>query len=328
MMSFIAVLIALLVEQLKPLPRDNHVHRALAAWVGWAGRNLDAGRRHHSFIVLAASVGVPSVIAAVLFVVIARYSLLLALLFNVGVLYLCLGFRHFSHYFTDIRNALDQGDELTARRLLAQWRQVEVDSLPRAEFLRQVLEHAVLAAHRHVFGVFFGFVLLSAVGLGPAGAVLYRLSEYASRHWRPLAAPGMSPTDHLAADAKALFRWVDHVPARLTAAGFAVVGNFEEAVNAWRRDAALWEDPNDGTILAAASGAAGVQLGVAVTASVAASSELRPDPGLDVFPSASDGGTAPAPTAAHLQSMVGLVWRSVVLWMLLVALLTLANVLG
>jgi adenosylcobinamide-phosphate synthase len=34
------------------------------------------------------------------------------------------------------------------------------------------------------------------------------------------------------------------------------------------------------------------------------------------------------PQAGHLQSMVGLVWRSVVLWMLLVALLTLANVLG
>jgi adenosylcobinamide-phosphate synthase len=30
----------------------------------------------------------------------------------------------------------------------------------------------------------------------------------------------------------------------------------------------------------------------------------------------------------HLQSMVGLVWRSVALWMLVVALLTLANVLG
>jgi adenosylcobinamide-phosphate synthase len=30
----------------------------------------------------------------------------------------------------------------------------------------------------------------------------------------------------------------------------------------------------------------------------------------------------------HLQSIVGLVWRSVVLWMLLLALLTLANILG
>ena len=34
------------------------------------------------------------------------------------------------------------------------------------------------------------------------------------------------------------------------------------------------------------------------------------------------------PQSGHLQSVVGLVWRSVVLWMLLVALLSLANVVG
>jgi cobalamin biosynthesis protein CobD/CbiB len=56
--------------------------------------------------------------------------------------------------------------------------------------LRHVIEHALLAAHRHVFGVFFWFVLLSALGLGPAGAVLYRMAEFAAatgptaRRWK------------------------------------------------------------------------------------------------------------------------------------------------
>ena len=35
-------------------------------------------------------------------------------------------------------------------------------------------------------------------------------------------------------------RSIDHLPARLTAFGFAVVGNFEEAIDSWRRDAGLW----------------------------------------------------------------------------------------
>ena len=34
------------------------------------------------------------------------------------------------------------------------------------------------------------------------------------------------------------------------------------------------------------------------------------------------------PVAGHLRSIVGLVWLSVVLWMLLLALLTLANLVG
>jgi hypothetical protein len=43
-MSFFAVLLALVIEQLKPLPRDNWVHHLLVSWVRWTGRNFDAGR--------------------------------------------------------------------------------------------------------------------------------------------------------------------------------------------------------------------------------------------------------------------------------------------
>ena len=43
----------------------------------------------------------------------------------------------------------------------------------------------------------------------------------------------------------------------------------------------------------------------------------------------SQGSTGGVPAqSGHLYSVVGLVWRSVVLWMLLVALLSLANVVG
>ena len=115
------------------------------------------------------------------------------------MLYVTLGFRQFSHYFTDIRDALERGDEAEARRLLAQWRHLDASELPRTELLRHVIEHSLLAAHRHVFGVFFWFVLLSALGLGPAGAVLYRMAEFASRYWafksRTVGVPVNDPLD-------------------------------------------------------------------------------------------------------------------------------------
>ena len=61
--------------------------------------------------------------------------MLAALVFaRASVLYLTLGFRQFSHYFTDIRKALDQGDEEQARRQLAQWCHLDVSELPRTEF--------------------------------------------------------------------------------------------------------------------------------------------------------------------------------------------------
>jgi adenosylcobinamide-phosphate synthase len=329
-MSFFAVLFALLIEQLKPLPRDNWVHETLMAWVRWTGRNFDAGQPHHTWVVWCVSVGVPSVLVAALHLLIVHYSLLLALAFDVGMLYLTLGFRQFSHYFTDIRDALERGDENEARRLLAEWRHLDASELPRTEVLRHVIEHALLAAHRHVFGVFFWFVVLSALGLGPMGAVLYRMAEFSARYWgyrhRNIDAPG---NDALLALSQRLFAVIDHVPARLTAFGFAVVGNFEEAAASWRRDATLWQHPNEGVILAAAAGAVGVQLGGAAAPGVTPDRSKTFDAGGDAGMADAQGSTAGAPAQpGHLGSVVGLVWRSVVLWMLLVALLTLAHVVG
>ena len=328
-MSFFAVLLALVIEQLKPLPRDNWVHHALVSWVRWTGRNFDAGREQHAWVVWGVSVGAPGLLLLLAYLGIAHWSLVLALLCNVAVLYLTLGFRQFSHHYTDIRDALDRGDEIEARRLLAEWRHLDASELPRTELLRHVIEHSLLAAHRHVFGVFFWFVLCSSLGLGPLGAVLYRMAEFAARYWTyPSKALGVPANERLMAVSQQMFALIDHVPSRMTAFGFAVVGNFEEAINAWRRDASLWKHSNEGVILASASGALGVQLGGSAAPGV------TPDRsrGFDAGPqedSGAEGSTAgDPPQLGHLRSVVGLVWRSVVLWMLLVALLTLANLVG
>jgi adenosylcobinamide-phosphate synthase len=329
-MSFFAVVFALMIEQLKPLPRDNWVHDALIGWTGWAGRNFDAGRDRHAIVVWCVTVLAPALAAWGVHVALAQVSPLGAFLFDIAVLYLTLGFRQFSHYFTDIRAALNHGDEAEARRLLAEWRHLDASELPRTELLRHVLEHSLLAAHRHVFGVFFWFITLSALGLGPAGAVLYRLAEFASRYWafksRTLDVPA---NERLMGLSQRLFSLIDHVPARLTAFGFAVVGNFEEAVNGWRRDAMLWLHPNEGILLASAAGAIGVQLGGEAAPGVTPDRSKTFDAGGDPESAAARGSTPGAPAqAGHLHSVVGLVWRSVILWLLLAALLSLANVVG
>ena len=329
-MSFFAVLLALLIEQFKPLPRENWVHHTLVSWVGWTSRNFDAGRAHHTVVVWCVAVLGPALLVALTYTAIGHFSSVLALAFDVLLLYLTLGFRQFSHFFTDIRDALERGDENEARQKLAEWRHLDASELPRTEVLRHVIEHALLAAHRHVFGVFFWFVVLSALGLGPMGAVLYRMAEFASRYWNFRHRTTEAPVNEgLAEMAQRWFRWIDHVPARLTAFGFAVVGNFEEAVGSWRRDAGLWQHVNEGIILAAAAGAVGVQLGGGAAPGVTPDRSKTFAAGAEPGTVSAEGSTGgAAPELGHLQSVVGLVWRSVVLWMLLVALLTLANVVG
>jgi adenosylcobinamide-phosphate synthase len=326
-MSFFAVFFALLLEQFKPLPRGNVVHDALTSWMRWIGRNFDAGKPGHAVLVWLITVAFPALMACLIHWAAAKVQLLLALAWDVLVLYLTLGFRQFSHYFTDIRGALERGEELEARQLLTEWRHLDASELPRKELLRHVIEHALLAGHRHVFGVFFCFVVFSAVGLGPAGAVLYRLAEFSNRYWAyKSAVVGEPVTERLMNLAQNWFSRLDHIPARLTAFGFAAVGNFEEAVDCWRRFAGLWRRPNEGIILAAAAGAVGVQLGGPAAPGVTPDRSKSFDQGENTEFTQAEGSTPGAsPTLAHLGSVVGLVWRSVVLWMALLALLSLAN---
>jgi adenosylcobinamide-phosphate synthase len=326
---------------LRPLPQTNPVHDGLVNWTRWSARNFDAGREHHAWIVWCVAVLLPSLLAGFIYLALHHYSLILALVWDLAVLYLSLGFRQFSHYFTDIRDALDRGREDEARTLLREWRHLDASELPRAELLRHVIEHALLAAHRHVFGVFFWFVLGSALGLGPTGAVLYRMAEFCARHWnRRSPSLGAPAHEGLAQRSTLAFALMDFIPARLTAAGFAVVGNFEEAVGCWRQHASLWSRSNDGILLAAAAGATGIALG----GPPPPPQEFAPPSGFDggrgyggfeaaapVPPPGLDGQASTpgaAPQLGHLRSVVGLVWRSMVLWMLLLALLSLANLLG
>jgi len=100
---------------------------------------------------------------------------------------------------------------------------------------------------------------------------------------------------------------------RLTAAAFAVVGDFEDAIYCWRTQAAAWPDPNLGIVLAAGAGALGVKLGMPLT-------EVE---GLQPRPELGLGETADAP---FLDSTVGLLWRALVLWVFILVILSLARV--
>ena len=334
-MSFFAILFALLIEQVRPLARANPIHSGLRSWARWVAGNFDAGKPHHGWVAWCLAVAGPALASLAIHLLLLVYAgWFFAMVWSVAVLYVTLGFRQFSYHFTSIRDALDAADEAKARELLAQWQQVDASELPRSEIVRHVIEYSVLAAHRHVFGVLACFSVLAAFGLGPAGAVLYRMSEFVDRFWQHAGKVSEHPVSPalLSAAARA---WgaIDWLPARITALGFAVVGSFEEAIDCWRNHAQRFPNDNDGVILAATSGAVNVRLGgEALKAAAFAPSQTGGfgSSGLQTEPALNSSESTPGREAeiGHLRSIVGLVWRSVVLWMVLLALLTLARLLG
>ena len=328
-MSFFAILFALLIEQARPLAASNPIHAGLRAWCVSVRRNFDAGTPRNAWIAWSAAVLVPSLLAVgVHWWLLWGLGWPFAVLWNVAVLYLTLGFRQFSHHFTGLRDALEEGDENRARQLLADWQKVDASELPRSALVRHVIEYSALASHRHVFGVLAWYSGLAALGLGPLGAVLYRMAEFVSRYWKERPASEVQRAS-VALQAAAAKAWmvVDWLPARLTALCFAMVGSFEEAIDGWRFHAQHFPNDNDGVVLAATAGALNVRLGgEALNARVDGLAQQ----GFTVDASVGNSAGTPGrePEVGHLRSVVGLVWRSVVVWMLLLALLTLARLLG
>jgi len=318
-MSFLAILVALLIEQVRPLASGNVVHNSVRVWVRWTARNFDAGRQSHGWLAWSFAVLVPALMTlAVHWVLVTTLGWAAAVIWNVIVLYATLGFRQFSHHFTGIRDALEEGDEELARILLARWQQIDANDLPRSEIVRQVIEHSVLAAHRHVFGVLAWYSVLAAFGLGPAGAVFYRLSEFVARYWKHHSNSLRQPVSAALQNVSvAAWQVVDWLPARITAFGFAVVGSFEDTIDNWRNVDQGKGSANDDVILAATAGAVNLNLRAVFIGDPPQRIERR-----------SAARVGQTPELAHLRTIVGLVWRSVVMWMLLLALLTLARLLG
>lgn len=323
-MIFLAIFFALLIEQVRPLGAHSAPHQLARLWVAQVLRSCDAGSLGAARLAWALAVLLPALLALLAHHLLQAggnwlaWASLFAL--HVGVLYLTLGFRQFSAYFSSIRDALDAGDEESARSILSNWVYItpSPQAMPRSDILRSVLAQASLSAHIHVFGVIVAYSLGALLGLGPAGAVAYRLCELLARTCNhaeknipnPLADkhPISLPMRGLA---QAAWRVLDWLPARCTAMLYAIVGNFEDAIANWRAQTqAAAPAENNQIVISAAAGAIGVQMAAAsqaVGSNSASASDLNP------------------PQLGHLQAMVGLVWRSVVVVMTLLALLTIAG---
>lgn len=245
---------------------------------------------------------------ALVFFLLWQVHPLLAGLFNVLVLYLTMGFRWESHYFGDIQLALRMGELDRARALLGEWRGCSHERASSEEVARLAIEQALTAAHRNVFGVVFWFLLLP----GPSGAILYRLARFLAEDWGERSEPEFGAFGRFA---KLAFELIDWLPVRLTAASFSIVGNFEDAVFCWRAQAMQWPDKASGILIASGGGALGVRLGMPIQET----GELVERPEM---------GAGSDADADFMQSAIGLIWRSLVLCLLLLALVTIANWVG
>jgi adenosylcobinamide-phosphate synthase len=289
-------------EQTRPLPSNNAVQSMIAGYFDNMASQFNAGERRQGVMAWVLAV-IPIVIGvALVYSLLCMASSLLALALNVAALYLMMGFRQISGRFNDIMNALRNDDVDAARETLAGWRNQPAEALDPVEIAKLAMEEGLLSAQRHVFGIMFWFVVLP----GPSGAVLYWLAGMLSDRW---GRRGGEENIDFGSFARKAFQVLDWIPSRLTAITFAIVGDFQGAIDCWRTQSNSWGNVQQGIVLSAGAGALGVRLGEAVHEN--GSMVFRPELGL--------GEEA---DVNHMANGIGLVWRSVLIWLGLIALVT------
>ncbi len=317
-MNIIAILAALGLEQWRAFHWRVALEGVFIRYARRVERKLNDGTARHGLVATLATVAPPVVLAAGIYLALDAVHPLLGLVWNVAALYLLMGFRRFSHAYTGVESALKANDLNAARHAIASWRGGATAQLSSGEIARLAIERGLMDSYRQVFATLFWFTVLP----GPAGAVLYRAAVLLADEWRS-GSSGADTTPIAQARAvfggpvQALLWLLDWIPARLAALSFAIVGDFEDAAFCWRTQAKAWVaqegGEHAGIVLSSAAGALGVRLGGPLPA-VTGEPDFRPELGM-----------GEEPDADLLPGAVGLVWRALVLWLLLILLLTLAN---
>lgn len=314
-MSLLALITALLLEQIKPRWGHRQLHGWFDAYANYFQHHFNSGVYSHGKTAWWLAV-LPMLAASVLLFRGLNYlHPLLAWAFNALVLYLGMGFRQFSQGFTGIQQALSGGHRDQARELLSALRGRMSDELSTDEIARVTIEVALTGALRHLFGVIVWFVLFALMGAGgAAGVLLYGLSLALATHWLGELNEGESVDakfDEFSRKMRARLEWL---PIRLTAATFAVVGHFEDAVYCWRTQSMLWSDSEMGILLASAAGASGVRLGMPILQN-------------NVILDRPELGVGDQRGESALRCAFQLVWRSALFMMVVLFMLSLASLL-
>lgn len=293
-MSLTIILICLLAERFLLHYQELRQIDWLSNYSDWFARQELPNWLQKGFIGIAVLLLPPLLIASLI------QHLLNESLFGIpGALFACLvllysfGPEDLDQQITAFNEARERNDQETAdsiaRRLLQ-------DAPPPTEpaYTQAVTEAILEQANSRVFAVIFWFLVL-----GPFGALLYRLTSML-----PRLKASHSDLDFFIA-ARQLLAVLDWIPARITAFTYAIAGSFEDALSGWRsyHESRFDEFGNNASGILICTGAGALRM----------SSML-----VDKYDS----------TNSYLylvEAAMGLVWRSLLVWLALLGLFTLAG---
>lgn len=221
-----------------------------------------------------------------------------AAILEVLLLYLAIGWNSLGAHARKVQSALDTENLPQARHQVSLLVSRDTMLLDHGGAAKATVESVLENGNDAIFAAIFWFIIA-----GAPGVVAYRLVNTLDAMWG-------YRTDHYRHFGWAAARLDDvlnFIPARLTALSYAMTGRTHSALFCWKTQGTTWKSPNAGPVMAAGAGSLGVSLGG--PAWYHGRLEQRP-----IL------GTGHAPNANDIERALGLIRRSLVLWLLVLGL--------
>jgi adenosylcobinamide-phosphate synthase len=277
-------------------------------WAESIEQRFNGGSRLHGIsAVVLATVPVLLGIMLVLYIL-GKIGQPLRFIADVIVLYLCLDLYRLGNVAGSISDALEQDDVAQADEYLRDLSGKSAEDITETGVARATVVAVLKQGNTAVIAPLFWFILL-----GPFGTLLQRFVSILDNLWGHRD-ERYGEFGWAAARLDDLLGWV---PARITAMSYAIMGSFEDALLCWRARVGMWSDINSGPLLASGFGA--MHLQNCEDIDVDAEEEAmgaRPMP-LSVMPE-----------AVHVRRAMALVWRVLLFWLSVVALMYGAHIFG
>jgi membrane protein required for beta-lactamase induction len=225
-MTMLAILLGVILERFINHLDQFRTYQWFVEFAQWTRQRFEQKPYWNDTVAVLGILLIPVFVTGVVHRQLDNLFTLFGFAFSVIILLYCFGPRDLHEAARHFIHARERDDEHSAREYAAT---IIGEPLPEhdSELFAQIGRALLIATNQRLLAVFFWFVVL-----GPMGAILYRLSSIllreASKDYNENG-NGFLQTTRL------LFAILNWIPAHLTAFCYAVIGSFVDAMHEWKR---------------------------------------------------------------------------------------------
>lgn len=289
-MSLLVILLGIAIDKFADSVESLRKFEWFIRYSDWFRHQLEKWSLRNDTVILLLILLLPIVVVAFIHERLYDALGLLGFLFSVVIFVFCIGPRDPHNRAYKYVEALERGDQVEADGLIDEILEGQPQPDDESLLIRKVNETLLIATNSNFLAVVFWFVIL-----GPVGAVVYRLTQV---QLKSLDQYHDAENSAFLQSTQLLFSILNWIPAHLTAITYAITGSFVDAIHQWKIHKSYDHlDPDAAKNMLIDTGLGAIQI----------EAENR------IF----DGQT--------IHDILGLCRRTIIVWMTVIAILTLSG---